>query len=48
MAQEEGVIKFDLRYRASAPVAVATITELNTWRQLLWKLELIGQHPDRL
>ena len=45
--QEEGAIKFDLQYTESEPVAGATIAELNTWRRILWQLELIGQHPDR-
>ena len=45
--QEEGVIKFDLQYTESEPVAGATIAELNTWRRILWQLELIGQNPER-
>ncbi len=45
--QEEGVIKFDLQFIESEPVAGASIAELNTWRRILWQLELIGQDPDR-
>ena len=43
----EGVIKFDLRFTAGPPVAMDTLTELNTWRQILWKHALIGQDPAR-
>ena len=44
---EEGVIKFDLCFTTGPPVALDTLTELNTWRQILWKHALIGQDPDR-
>ena len=45
--EEEGVIKFDLRYTAGPPVPEDTLTELNNWRNILWKHALIGQDPDR-
>ena len=45
--EEEGVIKFDLRYTAGPPVPEGAITELNNWRNILWKHALIGQDPDR-
>jgi ribulose-5-phosphate 4-epimerase/fuculose-1-phosphate aldolase len=45
--KEEGVIKFDLRFTTGPPIAMDTLTELNTWRQLLWKHALIGQDPAR-
>jgi ribulose-5-phosphate 4-epimerase/fuculose-1-phosphate aldolase len=45
--EEEGVIKFDLRFTAGPPVAMDTLTELNKWRQILWKHALIGQDPSR-
>jgi ribulose-5-phosphate 4-epimerase/fuculose-1-phosphate aldolase len=45
--EEEGVIKFDLRFSAGPPVAMDTLTELNKWRQILWKHALIGQDPSR-
>jgi len=45
--EEEGVIKFDLRFTAGPPVAMDTLTDLNTWRQILWKHALIGQDPAR-
>ena len=43
----EGVIKFDLRFTAGPPVVMDTLTELNTWRQILWQHALIGQDPCR-
>jgi len=45
--EEEGVIKFDLRYTAGPPVPEGAITELNNWRNILWEHALIGQDPDR-
>ena len=45
--QDEGVIKFDLQYTESEAVAGAAIAELNTWRRILWQLDLIGQHTSR-
>lgn len=44
---EEGVIKFDLRFTSGPPVAMDTLTELNTWRQILREHALIGQDPAR-
>jgi ribulose-5-phosphate 4-epimerase/fuculose-1-phosphate aldolase len=45
--EEEGVIKFDLRFTAGPPVAMETLAELNKWRRVLWKHALIGQDPAR-
>jgi len=45
--QEEGVIKFDLRFESAPPVVLNPLHELNAWRTILWKLELIGQDPAR-
>jgi ribulose-5-phosphate 4-epimerase/fuculose-1-phosphate aldolase len=45
--EEEGVIKFDLRFTAGPPVAMDMLNELNTWRHTLWKHALIGQDPAR-
>lgn len=45
--KEEGVIKFDLRFTTGPPVALATLTELENWRHILWKHALIGQDPVR-
>ncbi|MDX2457004.1 MAG: class II aldolase/adducin family protein [Gammaproteobacteria bacterium] len=45
--EEEGVIKFDLHFTTGPPLAMETLTELNTWRHILWKHALIGQDPAR-
>lgn len=45
--QEEGVIKFDLDYRWSAPDPSLDITALSSVRRDLWRRGLIGQAPDR-
>lgn len=45
--QEEGVIKFDLRFTTGPPVALETLDELNAWRHILWTHALIGQDPAR-
>ncbi len=45
--QEEGVIKFDLRFTPADPVSANSLQELNRWRSILWKHKLIGQDPDR-
>jgi ribulose-5-phosphate 4-epimerase/fuculose-1-phosphate aldolase len=45
--EAEGVIKFDLCYRVTEPVAPAELEELNSWRSRLWQLRLIGQDPMR-
>jgi ribulose-5-phosphate 4-epimerase/fuculose-1-phosphate aldolase len=45
--QEEGVIKFDLRFTEQAPVSLEAFAELNRWRSLLWKQALIGQDSGR-
>ena len=45
--EEEGVIKFDLRFTAGPPVSAEAIVALNEWRDILWKHALIGQDPAR-
>ena len=45
--EEEGVIKFDLRYTAGPAVPEDAIAELNKWRNVLWEHALIGQDPAR-
>ena len=45
--QDEGVIKFDLRFTRHAPLSLAPFAELNHWRGVLWERELIGQDPSR-
>ena len=50
---QEGVIKFDLQYRAQARlpldemVVTTAVSALNGWRQLCLRLGLIGQDPAR-
>ena len=41
--QEEGVIKFDLRFTQHAPLSLEPFAELNHWRTVLWQQGLIGQ-----
>jgi len=45
--ETEGVIKFNLCYRAAEPVVLPELEELNGWRNRLWQLRLIGQDPRR-
>lgn len=47
MSEREGVIKYQLSHQyAPLPAQIDTV-ELNAWRQLLQRLQLIGQAPDR-
>jgi len=43
----EGVIKFELDYRQGPAPARELVTGLNAWRQILYRLGLLGQDPDR-
>jgi ribulose-5-phosphate 4-epimerase/fuculose-1-phosphate aldolase len=45
--EEEGVIKFDLRFTAGPAISMETLAELNSWRNILWQHALIGQDPAR-
>ena len=45
--QEEGVIKFDLRFTEHTPVSLDPFAGLNRWRSILWERTLIGQDPAR-
>jgi ribulose-5-phosphate 4-epimerase/fuculose-1-phosphate aldolase len=45
--QEEGVIRFDLKFTAAEPVTIPGLDELNAWRRILRQLGLIGQDPGR-
>jgi ribulose-5-phosphate 4-epimerase/fuculose-1-phosphate aldolase len=45
---EEGVIKFDLRHRNTrAAESPEDLHVLNAWREVLWRLHLVGQDPER-
>lgn len=43
---EEGVIKFNCTWIKEAPLNVELIKELNTWRDTLYKLKLLGVTND--
>jgi len=47
MKETEGVIKYQLEYTESSPVAAERIREVNAWRRILFLLGLIGQDPGR-
>lgn len=47
MTEQEGVIKYRLDYHPAPPRHVAGFTELNAWRDLLWRLGVIGQDEAR-
>ena len=44
---EEGVIKFDLKFNHAPPQALESIVELNAWRQILHSLGLTGRDSNR-
>ncbi len=46
MAEQEGVIKFNLDFEQRS-IDAMDIAELNAWRDVLMRLELIGQDPAR-
>lgn len=46
-AATEGVIKFELAYVPAAPLAPRLLRPLIAWREVLARLELIGQDPAR-
>lgn len=43
----EGVIKYTLDFESGPRTAWAELAELNAWRQVLYRLALIGADPDR-
>ena len=47
MQETEGVIKYHLDHRHTAANPDWPLTTMNSWRCLLYKLELIGQNPAR-
>lgn len=46
-ALDEGVIKFDLVYARTPALPPRRLRELVVWRDLLWRLSLVGQDPER-
>ncbi|NIQ93267.1 MAG: class II aldolase/adducin family protein [Desulfuromonadales bacterium] len=47
MPQQEGVIKFRLDYAEAPPVHGEQIVEINAWRQVLFRLGLVGRDTQR-
>lgn len=47
MAQQEGVIKFQLSYQPSPALGFPVLHTLNGWRAILYHHRLIGQDPAR-
>jgi len=47
MTGTEGVIKFDLQYQASVPEPGHALDELLRWRDVFFRLGIIGQDPAR-
>ena len=47
MTLQEGVVQFDLTFLPADPLPAAMLHSLNAWRQILYRLGLIGQDPHR-
>lgn len=47
MAEQEGVIKYQLAFSIAEPMPFERFTALNYWRCYLYRLGLIGQDPAR-
>ena len=47
MSEQEGVIKYKLTHNKAPLEKHISISEINAWRSIFFKLDLIGQHPDR-
>lgn len=47
MNEKEGVIKFNLDYKTGPLPKYISLSEINAWRTLLFKLQLIGQIEGR-
>ena len=47
MAEQEGVVKYRLWYKPEKAVETPQIHQINDWRSILFRLNLIGQDPDR-
>ena len=47
MKNQEGIVHFNLTFTPADPLPAARVRSLNAWRQILYKLGLIGQHPGR-
>ncbi|SNY59736.1 Class II Aldolase and Adducin N-terminal domain-containing protein [Arsukibacterium tuosuense] len=47
MAEQEGVIKYQLNYQQKAVLTATDIVQLNSWRQIMMQLGMLGQCPQR-
>ncbi|MFO7984079.1 MAG: hypothetical protein R6V08_11550, partial [Desulfuromonadales bacterium] len=47
MPKQEGVIKFQLDYSDGPAVQADEIVEINAWRQILFRLRLVGRDAGR-
>ncbi|WP_213995201.1 class II aldolase/adducin family protein [Arsukibacterium sp.] len=47
MTEQEGVIKYQLNYQQKARLTSADIVQLNSWRQIMLQLGMLGQTPAR-
>jgi len=47
MAHEEGVVKFRVEFTPAPALAASDIAELNAWRKMLARLQMLGQDPVR-
>jgi len=47
MTLREGVVQFNLTFLPADPQPAAMLRSLNAWRQILYRLGLIGQDPHR-
>ena len=47
MTVQEGVVQFNLTFLPADPLPAAMLGSLNAWRQILFRLGLIGQDPRR-
>jgi L-ribulose-5-phosphate 4-epimerase len=47
MSEQEGVIKYQLNHHYAPLTSDISVTEVNVWRDILYKLNLIGQDEQR-
>ncbi len=47
MKEQEGVIKYQLNHKQQSIIPLCSLTEINAWRTIAVRLELIGQSPER-
>lgn len=47
MTEREGVIRFQLDFTPGPPPSPRAVAELDAWRSILFRLQLVGRDPDR-